>query len=257
MGGALAPCLPSALLYVGRDGEPLERSWVMAKPLSKMAQSRMLLGERRRLQSRQAIVDAAMDVFHEKTPDAAVIGDFITAAGVARGTFYNHFRDVDEVCSAVAVQLSEECYGEIAHMTGYISDPAERVSTVARYFLRRCTTEPKWGWVILRVALHGAMISEFRGGIEPDIEAGWSVGRFLPMNMQVAVDLITGLSTTAMRTILEGDAPPTHAEDVAAIILRGLGVEAEEAGRLANAPLPPLPPSALARRGVKAPAPGS
>jgi AcrR family transcriptional regulator len=222
----------------------------MAKPLSKMAQSRLQLGERRRLQSRQAIVDAAMDVFHEKTPDAAVIGDFITAAGVARGTFYNHFRDVDEVCSAVAVQLSDDCYGAIAEALGDISDPAQRVSSTARYFLRQCFTEPKWGWVILRVALHGAMISEFRSAIEPDIRACWATGRLEPMNMQVVVDLITGFSTTAMRTILEGGAPVTHPEDVAAVILRGLGMEAKEATRLATIPLPPLPPSLLAQHGA-------
>ena len=46
---------------------------------------------------RLRIIEAALRVFAEKGPDVAVIDDFIHAAGVARGTFYNHFRTTEDL----------------------------------------------------------------------------------------------------------------------------------------------------------------
>lgn len=213
----------------------------MAKTSTKMAESRARLGERQRLQSRQAIINAAMTVFQKKTPDAAVIGDFIAAAGVARGTFYNHFRDVDEVCSAVAVQISDEYTQMLFASISHVSDPTERIAFMARAFMRRSMRDPSWAWVIFRVALHGALLSHFRAAMVPDIEAARDAGRILPLDTQLVVDLITGISTTAMRTMLEGDAPATYPEDVTAAILRGLGLKPGEATKLATRPIPPAP----------------
>ena len=53
---------------------------------------RTRVGRQRRARTQARILEAAFEVFARKGPDAPVIDDFIQAAGVARGTFYNHFR---------------------------------------------------------------------------------------------------------------------------------------------------------------------
>ncbi|MFD2272333.1 TetR/AcrR family transcriptional regulator [Undibacterium arcticum] len=44
----------------------------------------------------------------KKGPDLPVIDDFIAAAGVARGTFYNYFNTTSELLAAVTGEMSDE-----------------------------------------------------------------------------------------------------------------------------------------------------
>ena len=53
---------------------------------------RVRVGAQRRGKTRLRLLQCALAVFTEKGPDVAFIDDFIAAAGVSRGTFYNHFK---------------------------------------------------------------------------------------------------------------------------------------------------------------------
>ena len=66
------------------------------------------VGAQRRSRTRAQIITSAMAVFAAKGPDAPVIDDFILAAGISRGTFYNHFRTVPELLQATSELLTEE-----------------------------------------------------------------------------------------------------------------------------------------------------
>src|SRR6185436_1007303 len=48
--------------------------------------------EQTKVQNRQAILDAARDVFGEKGYEAATVRDIIRRTGLAAGTFYNYYR---------------------------------------------------------------------------------------------------------------------------------------------------------------------
>jgi AcrR family transcriptional regulator len=207
---------------------------------NRMAISRAQLGARQREASRAAIVAAAMRVFERKMPDAAVIDDFITEAGVARGTFYNHFKDVDAVQLAVATKLSTEFNESIRRACNGIADPAERIAIAVRHYLRGAAEYPHWGWVIVRIGFHGPLGPLMRDSIRPEIEAGLEQGRFVAMSAQNGVDLVMGTGLTAMQTLLEGRAEDRYATDVVATILRGLGLTVEDAAQVAVRPLPPF-----------------
>lgn len=205
----------------------------------KMAESRARLGEQQRGRSRAAIIDAALRVFQEKSPDAAVIGDFIAEAGVARGTFYNHFRDVEDVLVAVAARLGDEFNNSIRAAYANVRDPAQRIAIAVRHFLHKTTEDPNWGRLLVRVALRKPMEDILRSGLEPDLCAGREAGR-LTVNQACGADIVLGTVHMAMRTLLSDDAPTAHSEDVAAAILRALGLNAVEANEIAHSPLPAL-----------------
>ena len=57
-----------------------------------------------KVQNRQAILDAAREVFGELGYEACTVRDIIRRTGLAAGTFYNYYRSKDEVY----VALSEE-----------------------------------------------------------------------------------------------------------------------------------------------------
>ena len=58
--------------------------------------------ERTKVANRQAILDAAREVFGELGYDAATVRDIIRRTGLASGTFYNYYRSKEEVFEALA-----------------------------------------------------------------------------------------------------------------------------------------------------------
>ena len=58
--------------------------------------------EQTKVQNRQAILDAAREVFGELGYEAATVRDIIRRTGLAAGTFYNYYRSKEEVFGALA-----------------------------------------------------------------------------------------------------------------------------------------------------------
>jgi len=58
--------------------------------------------ERTKTANRQAILDAAREVFGELGYDAATVRDIIRRTGLASGTFYNYYKSKEEVFDALA-----------------------------------------------------------------------------------------------------------------------------------------------------------
>jgi AcrR family transcriptional regulator len=69
---------------------------------------RTRVGRERRERTQARIIEAALRVFAEKGPDAPIIDDFIKAAGVARGTFYNYYQSTEELLEATAKWLQDD-----------------------------------------------------------------------------------------------------------------------------------------------------
>jgi AcrR family transcriptional regulator len=59
----------------------------------------------RRATRRRALVDAAIEVFRARGVEQATVDDIVTAAGVAKGTFYLYFRSKGDVVNAVAERV--------------------------------------------------------------------------------------------------------------------------------------------------------
>jgi AcrR family transcriptional regulator len=197
-------------------------------------------GKKRREETRLRLIRAALSVFAEVGSEGATIDQIIAAAGVARGSFYNHFKTIAELESAVAVFISVELSSQILTATTSQQDPAVRIATAVRYFLHMVGINRKWGWVIVRTGLTGSLGDIVRRNLLSDLVPGFSSGRFTAKNSTVAMDLILGTSLVAMQSILTNAADANHPSDVAAAILVALGITRAEAEVLATARLPQI-----------------
>jgi hypothetical protein len=63
--------------------------------------ARAATAQRRRDQTRERLIDAAETVVAEKGVETASIEDFVRAAGVSRGTFYNYFPTATDIVHAM------------------------------------------------------------------------------------------------------------------------------------------------------------
>ena len=72
--------------------------------------------EQTKVANRQAILDAAREVFGELGYETATVRDIIRRTGLAAGTFYNYFRSKEEVFAALADD--EGCSGATGGAVG-------------------------------------------------------------------------------------------------------------------------------------------
>jgi AcrR family transcriptional regulator len=68
-------------------------------------------GERRKRETRERLLEAALRVFLERGFDAATTAEMAAAADVGAGTFYLHFRDKRDVYEAIARHAAREMIG--------------------------------------------------------------------------------------------------------------------------------------------------
>src|SRR5580698_10221849 len=130
------------------SGIQLRRVEAMAKvDLTRRAE----IGRMKRERTRTKIIERALRVVAEKGFDAPTIDDFVSAADVAKGTFYNYFATREAILLAVAGAVADKVDLQLLSVYAGSKDPAWRVAVALRYFVRMSETRPVWGWLIVRM----------------------------------------------------------------------------------------------------------
>jgi AcrR family transcriptional regulator len=203
---------------------------------------RTRVGALRREKTRNRLIESALGVFAEKGPDAPMIDDFIAAAGVARGTFYNYFRTTAELLSAVAGDSSDEVLAVIDPIVRAIDDPAQRVAIGSRLYMQMAFRYPLWGAFITRVGTkrgsRGRLLDEY---LTRDLKLAIDAGRFHVADVVVARDIALGSIRYGIETLLSEEAPPDYTEQSMYALLQAFGIAAPEARELAYAPIADCP----------------
>ncbi|MFW5329700.1 TetR/AcrR family transcriptional regulator [Hydrogenophaga sp. ZJX-1] len=195
-------------------------------------------------QARQRIRAAALKLFTERGVTKVSVSDLANAAGMARGTIYSHVPDVDNLFGDVAAELAREMTDWVVAGFAGVDDPAQRLSIGVRQYIRRAHEDPLWGRFVSRFGLSPMVIQTVMGS-EPlsDLQAGISAGRYSIAHDQLltAVTLLSGGTLAAMLPVIDGHVTWREAgSDVAELLLVALGVDRDEAKRLARCELPPL-----------------
>ena len=105
---------------------------------------RTRVGRERSARTETRILEAALQVFAEMGPDAPKIDDFVLAAGISRGTFYNHFESVDELLAATSEWTTRELIETIETALEGIEGPALRFGVGLRLFFAKAQADPVW-----------------------------------------------------------------------------------------------------------------
>ncbi|MFC9128370.1 TetR/AcrR family transcriptional regulator [Streptomyces sp. NPDC057099] len=199
--------------------------------------------ERRRAETRQALVRAARQILAETGDTSASIQLIAERADVGFGSFYNHFESKTELFDAAVRDALEELGQAFDEHLRDVGDPAELVATGFRLSARLADSRPELMQVLRHRGL-GYIHSE--AGLAPravrDLEAGIASGRFTIADPTVAVTALGGsllalVELRFARPELDGD---EAASNLAEMLLRMLGVPPEDARDVARRPLPDL-----------------
>jgi AcrR family transcriptional regulator len=199
---------------------------------------RVRVGAQRREKTRLRLLKSALQVFHDKGPDTVVIDDFIAAAGVSRGTFYNHFKTTNELLLALATAMSDEVLQIVDPLVLQHDDPIERFAVGTRLYMQMALRYPLWGSFIsragTRIAARGQLIDIY---LTRDLELAQKANRVHIDSIRVARDLVLGSIFYGIETMLTEDTHGHHPEHMLRCVLIGLGLPPGEAEAIAFMPL--------------------
>ena len=195
----------------------------------------------RRERMRARLLASAMRLVAQKGPAATSIDDVISAAEVSRGTFYKYFPSPDALVRELAVEIANELIEMAEPVVLSYADPAERVSSGMRLVARLAIDHPLAATFLVRLgwpeARGPSMLLDF---VKRDLAEGIRQGRFTRMPIALALNIVTGAILGATHRMLEPGCEADFAEQSAAAALRGLGLDAQSAERIANGPLKPV-----------------
>ena len=197
--------------------------------------------DRRKARTRQALIDAAVQLIGDGRGDRASVQEITEVADIGFGSFYNHFESKDQLFETASNQVLERWGQMIDRATAGISDPAQVFSVSLRLSARLSWTHPEVARFITGAGLD---LLDAPGGLAPralrDLRAGQAAGRFTITDAEIALSAVAGGLLGLLRLYERHPERVARGavDELAEACLRLLGVPPAQARRIARLPLP-------------------
>lgn len=194
----------------------------------------------RAARTRAALIAAGFDLLVERPIDAIPIDDVVARAGVAKGSFFNHFTDKQAFAEAIAKEVRLEVEELVTRANEGIVDPVERIAGGMRVAAEFALTQPKRTRVLLRSqGSSTARAHPLNRGLRDDIEAAIAQGLLRPEATESGMLYWLGLCQAIMTNIVERKPSEADAQkrlcEMLVLGLTGLGISPDKAKRVATA----------------------
>ena len=193
----------------------------------------------RRAKTRLALIAAGRALLAERAIDAIPVDDIVERAGVAKGSFFNHFKDKDAFADAIAADIRAGLEDEVARVNAGVDDPALRVARGVASFVRFALADDRGARILMRG--HGGAAAAnhpLNAGLGVDIARGLCEGRLAAPGLEAGVLYVIGLcqvllAAVVLQSLDRGQAARLTAQ-MLALLLAGLGLSPDEAEVLAT-----------------------
>jgi AcrR family transcriptional regulator len=220
-------------------------TWRMAKV---DLASRAEIGQEKRARTRAALVAAAKSLFSSRSIESVTIDEIVAEAGLAKGTFYTHFEDLDALTAAIADELVA-AFDDLMQPTRLaIADPFDRVAFGCNAFIEKAVEDPAWAQVVARMArFHPAVGEGTRRHLLEDLRRALKdIGGPAP-SLELALEIVVGLMLQALSAFAEKRVSRDDREPVLVALLRALGADSRRI-RSTMARMSKPPPALEAQR---------
>lgn len=191
--------------------------------------------QRRRLETRGKLLDAARNVMAEKGIDLATIAEIADAADVGFGSFYNHFGSKEEIAACVVERELGALQHAIDRLTHSVDDPAIALAVAISTLFRHVGNDALLGLFLVRAATSVPQMKErIRKRMGLYVGPGARSGRFAVLDDDVAAE-VAGLAIFAtLRFSIDSPASDDPEASAIDLVLRMLGVSGDEVRAIAD-----------------------
>ena len=188
----------------------------------------------RAARTRAALLAAGFELLAERPIDAIAIDDIVARAGVAKGSFFNHFTDKAGFAAELGAAVRRELELLVDSANAGVTDPAARLAGGMRVALEFALAERKRCIVMLRgLELSTGLNHRLNQGIRADIEALSAAGLARPEAVRSGVRFWLGLCQIMQLNAIERELARSDAaerlREMLVLGLTGLGVPQDRA----------------------------
>jgi AcrR family transcriptional regulator len=192
----------------------------------------------RRTLSRQALLESATELIGQRGLSAVSVDEIVERAGVAKGTFYNHFRDKQDIAQQIALGIRYEIRDRIAGLKVGNPDPARHLAIALTLFLQLAVHKPQRARMLATLLSKPADIeAPMNARVRQTLESGSAAGRFVFNSLDAALAFVLGVVAGGIHLLADTSGEGHERELIAGLVghaLTGLGLPMTEAQGLTN-----------------------
>ena len=193
------------------------------------------IGHERRARTRAQLLDAARSLYARHPIETVTIDDIVNEADVAKGTFYVHFANLDELRGVVADEITHQFDELLQPGRLALENPIERIATGCAGFIGKALRNRSWGALVARGTASMPEVGRAaRDHLMQDLRQAAERGLLGEATPELAYEFAIGIVLQAIRSAAEKRLRPADRAAVVAAILRAIGVPARQARDLAR-----------------------
>jgi AcrR family transcriptional regulator len=183
------------------------------------------IGAEKRARTRAQILAAANTLFAKRPWGSVTVDDLVTEAGVAKGTFYVHFDDMDALAAAVADDLIRTFDEMLQPYRLSIDDPLVRIAFGCNAFLEKALDDPVWASLVARMARsYPAVGRTARIRLSEDLKRVLEAAPHDELSLGLGLEAALGIVLQLLAAIGEGRLTPDDRQPAIRSVLRAIGV---------------------------------
>ena len=188
------------------------------------------IGREKRGRTRLQLLTAAKALFSKRSWESVTIDELVQEAGVAKGTFYSHFNDLEELAAAVADELIDAFDAMIQPARLSISDPLLRIAFGCDAFLMQSLSDRPWALLATRMARsHPTVGLLVRGRLSDDLRDALDKSPQPGLTPELGVEVIIGVVLQVAAAIGEGRFDDRARPEAIRCVLAAIGVGRRDA----------------------------
>ena len=183
------------------------------------------IGREKRAKTRALIVEAAETLLADRPAGSLTVDAVVEAADVAKGTFYYHFQNIDDLTAAVGAKLGESFDNLLTPARLSMSDPILRMSFAFTEFVEKAIADPLWAQLVVRSAqAPTGFVLSVRANFKADLAEAAAQGRLVMQDLDLAADIGLGILLGVMRGTIQRRAAPDLVRQSLDAAIRAIGV---------------------------------
>jgi AcrR family transcriptional regulator len=183
------------------------------------------IGREKRARTRAQLIAAARSLFGKRPVESVTVDDVVEEAGVAKGTFYVHFEDLNALTAAVADELVRTFDELLQSQRLSMPDPVMRIAFACNAFIEKALEDPSWGAVVARMAWSYPTVGRVaRSRLREDLKFVLEGMPQQETSLELSLEVTLGIMLQVLAAISQGRLSFRDQKAAIGSILRATGV---------------------------------
>ncbi len=191
----------------------------------------------RTARTRASLLASGRKLFAERPFDAVAIDDIVQEAGVAKGTFYNHFDDKDALLGAIVADIRLGVEARVTMVNADVEDPPARIARAICVYAAMAADDPVQAHIMLRNDPRGSARESLNDGLRDDLASGLHSGRLAIPTIEAGLLFVIGIVHSLLLATARGTERTRSiltAQQLCSMMLRSFGLDHRDAELIAS-----------------------